>query len=160
MAGKLLSLVLAASLLSFSTLSQAREINYFFCKKGVKSASEEAYVVDYRQRYIYQIEYRPSVDMVAVTRFRLLEIIGHNIRGVIDKEYSGDYLAGGGEYAPLPANRIRKMISLDMNTGVLMKLYTGAGDRFGTCRTDTIDLSSIALVLRENGLTIKNNLLN
>lgn len=157
---KFQNLAVATSLLFFSTLVQANEINFFFCKKGLKSASDEVYVVDYQQRYIYQVEYRPPVDRVAVTRFRLLEIIGQNIRGVIDKEYSGDYLAAGGDFKPLPANRIRKMISLDVRKGVLMKLYTGAGDKFGACEISSIDLANISSVLKESGLKIKNNVLN
>jgi len=143
-----------------SVSAQALEVNYFFCNKGLKSASEEVYVVDYNNKYIYQVEYRPLLDAVKVTRFRLLEILEHNIRGVIDEEYSGDYLLGGGEFALLPKNRIRKMISLDMTTGVLMKLYTGAGDKFGTCETDIVDLYDIEALLKNNGLIIKNNVIN
>ena len=148
------------ALLFFSTSVQALEVNYFFCKKGLKSASEEAYVVDYETRLIYQVEYRPSIDAVKVTRFRLLEVLEHNIRGVIHQEYSGDYLNGAGEFASLPKNRIRKMVSLDMTKGVLMKLYTGAGDKFGSCSTEVLDVDNVELFLREKGLIIKNNVVN
>ncbi len=157
---KILTRLTGGVLLAFSLTAQAADVNYFFCKKGLKSASEEAYVVDYKNKYIYQVEYRPLLDAVTVTRFRLLEILEHNIRGVIDEEYSGDYLVGGGEFASLPKSRIRKMISLDMTKGVLMKLYTGAGDKFGACKIATVDVSDIELLLKENGLIIKNNVIN
>ncbi len=157
---KILTRLTGGVLLAFSLTTQAADVNYFFCKKGLKSASEEAYVVDYKNKYIYQVEYRPLLDAVTVTRFRLLEILEHNIRGVIDEEYSGDYLVGGGEFASLPKSRIRKMISLDMTKGVLMKLYTGAGDKFGACKIATVDVSDIELLLKENGLIIKNNVIN
>ncbi len=139
---------------------QAADINFFFCKKGLKSASEEAYVVDYDNKYIYQVEYRPPVDAVKVTRFRLLEILEHNIRGVIDEEYSGDYLSGGGEFKPLPKNRLRKMVSLDMTKGVLMKLYSGGGDKFGACQVSMVEPLEVESLLKEQGLTIKNNVIN
>jgi len=148
-----------ASLL-FSMSVQALEVNYFFCKKGLKSVSEEAYVVDYDTKFIYQVEYRPPVDAIKVTRFRLLEVLEHNIRGVIDREYSGDYLDGTGEFASLPKNRIRKMISLDMTKGVLMKLYTGAGDKYGSCSTEVLDVDNVEAFLREKGRIIKNNVVS
>ncbi len=158
---KMLKRLIGGGVLFIISMSaQALEVNYFFCKKGLKSASEEAYVVDYKNKYIYQVEYRPPLGAVKLTRFRLLEILEHNIRGVIDEEYSGDYLLGGGEFASLPKSRIRKMVSLDMTNGVLMKLYTGAGDKFGACKTDTVDTVDIESLLKENGLIIKNNVVN
>lgn len=146
-------------LLVFSISLQAADVNFFFCKKGVKSASEEAYLVDYEDNYIYQVEYRPSIDAVKVTRFRLLEILQHNIRGVIEKEYSGDYLEGGGTFESLPGNRLRKMISLDRSKGILMKLYTGAGDMFGVCQVAAVEIAAVGPFLREKGAMIKNNVL-
>ncbi|MCF6323948.1 MAG: hypothetical protein L3J89_06460 [Gammaproteobacteria bacterium] len=148
------------ALLFFSMSVQALEVNYFFCKKGLKSASEEAYVVDYETKYIYQVEYRPPVDAVKVTRFRLLEVLEHNIRGVIYQEYSGDYLDGGGEFTALPKDRIRKMVSLDMTKGVLIKLYTGAGDKYGSCSTEVLDVDDVEIFLKEKGRIIKNNVVN
>ena len=139
---------------------QALEVNYFFCKKGLKSASEEAYVVDYDTKFIYQVEYRPPLNAVKVMRFRLLEVLEHNIRGVIHDEYSGDYLEGGGEFASLPKNRLRKMVSLDMTKGVLMKLYSGAGDKFGACTTEIVEVDSVEALLKEKGQIIKNNVVN
>lgn len=153
-------LVGGLALVFCATSAQALEVNYFFCKKGPKSASEEAYVIDYEHKYIYQVEYRPPVGAVKVTRFRLLEILEHNIRGVIYEEYSGDYLLGGGVFESLPKNRIRKMVSLDMTKGVLMKLYTGAGDKFGACKTDVVEVADLEAFLREKGRLIKNNVVN
>ena len=147
--------------LMFCSMSvQALEVNYFFCKKGLKSASEEAYVVDYDTKYIYQVEYRPPLNAVKVVRFRLLEVLEHNIRAVIHDEYSGDYLEGGGEFASLPKNRLRKMVSLDMTKGVLMKLYSGVGDKYGSCTTEIIEVDSVEAFLREKGQIIKNNVVN
>jgi len=153
-------LVGGLALVFSSTSVQALEVNYFFCKKGLKSASEEAYVVDYDTKYIYQVEYRLPLNAVKVVRFRLLEVLEHNIRGVIHDEYSGDYLEGGGKFASLPKNRIRKMISLDMTRGVLMKLYTGAGDKYGSCSTEVLDVDDVEAFLKEKGLIIKNNVVN
>ena len=151
---------IGVGLFAFSMSLHAADVNFFFCKKGLKSASEEAYVIDYDGKYIYQVEYRPPVDAVKVTRFRLLEILEHNIRGVIYEEYSGDYLLGGGAFESLPKNRIRKMISLDVTKGVLMKLYTGGGDKFGSCKTSTLEVIDVESILKENGLIIKNNVIN
>ena len=148
------------ALLFCSMSVQALEVNYFFCKKGLKSVSEEAYVVDYDTKYIYQVEYRPPVGAVKVTRFRLLEVLEHNIRGVIHDEYSGDYLEGSGEFASLPKNRLRKMVSLDMTKGVLMKLYSGVGDKYGSCSTEIIEVDSVEVFLKEKGRIIKNNVVN
>jgi len=156
---KVLKVMLASALWIFTGVAYAAEVNYFFCKKGLKSASEEAYVVDYENKFIYQVEYRPSLDAVKVTRFRLLEILEHNIRGVLHEEYSGDYLVGGGDYEPIPGNRIRKMVSLDRNKGVLMKLYTGAGDKFGSCKAAVVDVSDLESLIKENGVLIKDNVL-
>ncbi len=157
---KLLPRFIALALLTCSMPALAADVNLFFCKKGLKSASEEAYVIDYDDGYIYQVEYRPAVAAVKVTRFRLLEILEHNIRGVIHEEYSGDYLKGSGQFELLPRNRLRKMVSLDKSKGVLMKLYTGGGDKFGSCSTAVIDRIDVVSTLKEQGLMIKNNVLN
>jgi len=158
---KVFKQLICSLVLVFCSMSvQALEVNYFFCKKGLKSASEEAYVVDYNTKYIYQVEYRPPLNAVKVMRFRLLEVLEHNIRGVIHDEYSGDYLEGSGEFASLPKNRLRKMVSLDMTKGVLMKLYSGAGDKYGSCTTEIIEVDSVEAFLKEKGRIIKNNVVN
>ncbi len=157
---KIITRLVGVVFLTCSMMTSAADVNYFFCKKGHKNASEEAYVVDYGAKYIYQVAYRPVEAAVKVTRFRLLEILEHNIRGVVYEEYSGDYLLGGGAFLPLPRSSIRKMISLDMTKGVLMKLYTGAGDKFGACKPDAVDVSDIESLLKKNGLIIKNNVIN